>query len=974
LIRKLRVLGNNNLLKYFKRAKLFLFFLLLSLSYTTSISQINDPFGNPFIKNFSKKQIKKDLKIFDISQNKNGEIYFATAGSLMEFDGFRWINYSSKEESDLRAVLYIDDQHIYTAGHGGFGYWSKNSKGILEYSSLFFKYPTKMASLLPVFSNIVEIEGKILFQSFQQIYSYNPSDTKFNIITANKGFSALFSSNNRAFVQDVSIGLFEIINTEKRIVKGTEKTTLDIAELFLELDNSLLIASKNNGFWSVKDGVLLKKQWKINKEAENFIITDVKKYIDGKFIVGTLRNGFYIISNEGKKLAHFNKNNGIENNAIRNLFKDSNNNIWLGTESGISYVEVNSETKYLLDTKSNFGTVYTSYLNDSILYLGTNQGLFFKNINKPNSEPKLIDKNTEHIWEIDKIGDQILVGSNKGVSLLENNSLKTIHQEGGGWVFKKHPKINNLLYVGFYSGIAVFQKKNKQWKFLKKFDGFGESSRFIEFDQYGQIWVAHPSKGYYRLTLSKNGLDLKDVEFYGVENPNIEPYAYICKIDENLVFYNQKGFFYYDAIDNSFTTAKYPTEIFKGLKNINYIYQDENVFWYSTSNLLGYVLRDGNHFNKYQEPFYTVWDKHLKDFNKVEKINNSSYAVGIDNGLIFHSISSKRRKPLKNAPIIKLIEFISATDTIIASIDTDNELKVPNKNNFLKVKVALPNIPLSNSREFQFKLKGLERAWSPWIYKSEINFPGLTSGNYVLELRTKGELSSDFKVVGIPFYIDYPWYINNTAKAIYIFSFLLVFIGYRTYLKRKSEKYVIQLKQLEKEKRERQKEQFELEKMAADKELFLLKEENLNLEIKKKNSALASSALNNIKKNELLTDLIKDIKGIDEELLNSSLHYPVKKVIKKINNHLIDKEDWLTFQFHFSNSHAQFFQKLREKHPNLSSNEIKLSAYLKLNISSKEIASLMNVAITSVEQSRYRLRKKFNLDKDVNLVNYIQKI
>ena len=260
-------MGNNNLFKYFKRAKLFLFSILLSLSYTTSISQINDHFGNPFIKNFSKKQIKKDLKTFDISQNKNGEIYFATAGSLLEFDGFRWTNYSSKEESDLRAVLYTDDQHIYTAGHGGFGYWSKNSKGILEYSSLFFKHPTKMAPLLPVFSNIVEVEGKILFQSFQQIYSYNPSNTKFNIISATKGFSALFSSNNRAFVQDVSIGLFEIINTEKRIVKGTEKTTLDIAELFLELDNSLLIASKNNGFWSVKDGVLLKKQWKINKEV-----------------------------------------------------------------------------------------------------------------------------------------------------------------------------------------------------------------------------------------------------------------------------------------------------------------------------------------------------------------------------------------------------------------------------------------------------------------------------------------------------------------------------------------------------------------------------------------------------------------------------------------------------------------------------------------------------------------------------------
>jgi DNA-binding CsgD family transcriptional regulator len=179
---------------------------------------------------------------------------------------------------------------------------------------------------------------------------------------------------------------------------------------------------------------------------------------------------------------------------------------------------------------------------------------------------------------------------------------------------------------------------------------------------------------------------------------------------------------------------------------------------------------------------------------------------------------------------------------------------------------------------------------------------------------------------------------------------------------------------LEKQKRARQKEKFELQKLAADKQLYLLKEDNLNLEIKKKNSALASSTLNNIKKKELLADLINDLTSIDKELVNNSLHYPVKKVIKKINHHLLDKEDWLSFQLHFTNSHAKFFENLREKHSDLSPNEIKLSAYLKLNLSSKEIAALMNVANTSVEQSRYRLRKKFNLDKEVNLVNYIQKI
>ena len=963
---------NNKLFILFIEKRLAIFIIIFFFNSNLIVSQLSESLGAPFVENFTKKQVKQDLKIFDISQDKNGELYFANPGSLLEYDGFSWQNYSAKDQSDLRAVLYEDDAHIYTAGIGGFGYWSKNNKGILEYSSLYFKYPTKNAPLLPVFLNIVSANKTIFFQSFQQIYIYNPTKKELTTIPAIKGFSKLFSSNNRVFVQDVSIGLFEIINSEKILIKGTENISMDIIGLFEENSKSLLIATKNNGFWYFKNGLLQKKKWEFNQEIEQSIITDVKIYKKNNLIIGSLRNGFYIISDRGLKLAHFNKNNGIANNAIRKVFVDNNHNIWLGTESGISYLEINSNTKYLLDTKSSFGTVYSSFLKDSLLYLGTNQGLFVKNITNTLSDPKLVNNSTEQIWEIDEIDGQLLVGSDKGLSVIRNNFLKTIHLEGGAWTFKKHPKIKDLLYVGFYSGIAVFKKMNDQWVFVKKFQNFGESSRFLEFDQYGHLWVAHPSKGYYRLMLSIEGVELEDTEFYGIENSSIAAYAYICKIDGNLVFYNPKGFFFYDAIDNVFTKAKYPSEIFKDLKNINYISQDENIFWYSTPNSLGYVLRNGNDFNKIQVPFHTIWDSHLKDFNKIKKINNTNYAIGIDNGVIFHKLSSKINKQSQVLPIIKSLQFISSNDTIIAPIDFKTELNIPYSNNFLKIKVALPNIPISYSRQFQYKFNGLDNQWSHWISESEIKLPSITSGNYVLELRTKTEVDQVSASVKIPFYIAYPWYISRVAKTFYLVLFFIFFISYRSFLKRKNFKYVSRLKQLEKQKRERQKERFELEKLAIDKELLLLKEKNLNLEIKKKDSALASSTLNNIKKKELLTDLIKDIKSFDNEIANSSMNYSVRKIIKKINSHLLDKEDWLAFELHFRNSHSQFFENLREKHPNLSTNEIKLSAYLKLNLSSKEISSLMNVAITSIEQSRYRLRKKFNLSKEINLSNYIQ--
>lgn len=157
-----------------------------------------------------------------------------------------------------------------------------------------------------------------------------------------------------------------------------------------------------------------------------------------------------------------------------------------------------------------------------------------------------------------------------GVYKIENKKLKLVHLEGGAWLFRKHPKMNDIMYVGFYSGIAVFKKTNGNWIFQKKWDGYGESSRFIKFDKFGQIWVAHPTKGYYRLRLSSDGIDLKEYEFYGTTNKYVDTYAYICKIDGDLVFYNPLGFFNYDSIENSFIPIKYAISLFK---DINSIYQ-----------------------------------------------------------------------------------------------------------------------------------------------------------------------------------------------------------------------------------------------------------------------------------------------------------------------------------------------------------------------------------------------------------------
>jgi DNA-binding CsgD family transcriptional regulator len=91
-------------------------------------------------------------------------------------------------------------------------------------------------------------------------------------------------------------------------------------------------------------------------------------------------------------------------------------------------------------------------------------------------------------------------------------------------------------------------------------------------------------------------------------------------------------------------------------------------------------------------------------------------------------------------------------------------------------------------------------------------------------------------------------------------------------------------------------------------------------------------------------------------------------IIKDENN--IDKQ-WEQFTIHFDNVHSDFHAALKRKYPSLSSNELKLSAYLRMNLSTKEIAQLMNISVRGVEISRYRLSKKLQVGSEISLHDFL---
>jgi AraC family transcriptional regulator, chitin signaling transcriptional activator len=143
--------------------------------------------------------------------------------------------------------------------------------------------------------------------------------------------------------------------------------------------------------------------------------------------------------------------------------------------------------------------------------------------------------------------------------------------------------------------------------------------------------------------------------------------------------------------------------------------------------------------------------------------------------------------------------------------------------------------------------------------------------------------------------------------------------------------------------------------------------------LQNKNKELASLSSQITRKNELLetikeklTEMIDSIKLEEKKKVETLIRF----IDKEIQSH----PEWATFELYFDQANSEFLKKLKVQFPQLTPTDLKLSAYLKMNISSKEIAPLLHISVRSVEVSRYRLRRKLGLTSNVNLVDFMIQI
>lgn len=894
-----------------------------------------------------------------ISQDKYHILFFANNEGLLEYNGTNWTLYKSPNETIIRSVKVIDDL-IYTGCFMEFGYWKRMSNGRLTYFSLSNKIKDKIIDD-EQFWNILNFDKWIIFQSLNRIYIYDSENNKFKIIAPKNGVLKVFKAENAVYFQVYKEGLFEIENGKSKLVSDDEVFKKNkIVNIFNE-DYGLIVHTQVNGFYKIIKNSVSRFQMASDSQLMNTSIYSSYKLSNGSFAIGTISNGIFIISSTGEIEYNINQTKGLSNNTVLSLFEDFDQNLWIGLDNGINCINMLSPVKSFSDETGMLGTVYASILFNDKLYVGTNQGLFYKNY-KSDSQFQLVNGTKGQVWSLFEYDGTLFCGHDSGTFIIENNVARSVFSQSGTWKFNSTPN-KNLILQGNYYGISVLEKKNNQWVFRNKISGFYYSSKYFELNTTSQIYVSHEYKGVFKFNIDSDYT--KASNLVTLNSPEKSQNACLIKYNKSIYYANKKGVFKLNETNKIFEKDTLLSEVFKNHEYTTgkMIVDKSNKIWLFSKNYIHYfTLNKLNYkFKQNAIPIPSTLTNSLLGYENITQLNNSEYFIGTTDGYYTINIDDLSFQNY-NVFISKISVNKLDEKTNDVSIIEKGEFKHDENNITFYFTVAEFNKYIN--AEYEYKLEGFQNNWSEWSLKPTINFKNLPPGDYNFIVRSKIANSKLENSANYKFIILKPWYLTNLALLIYFIAliYLAFFINkrYKNYYHKQKEKLIEENNLL-----------LEIKELESEQQIMKLKNEKLSQDVDAKSKELAFSTMSLIKKDELLTVIKEDLKKTADDV---NKNVGIKSLISTITKNINNEDSWNTFKEAFDTADKDFLKKLKGLHPSLTPNDLRLCAYLRLNLSSKEIAPLLNISVRSVEIKRYRLRKKMNLDHGNGLVEYILSI
>jgi ligand-binding sensor domain-containing protein/DNA-binding CsgD family transcriptional regulator len=956
--------------------KKFLLFVLFPL---TSLGQ--NTIGLPDVINYSKQSYAAGLQNWDIKQDKNGIVYIANNEGLLSFDGRYWTLYPLPNRTNVRSVEIGSDNKIYVGGQDELGYFAPAENGRLIYHPLNGFIPAKDQSFGDVW-DIVAYKKDVFFRTSTKIFKFsNQSVATFRAVSE---WSYMGVCNDRLFAHDFVTGLLQFENNVMTTLPltGSPLPNDPVTGILPGGKDSILITTLKNGIFHFTNNTLSKLASPNNGLFQSERIYSTTPINKEWMALATNNSGVYIIDLKGNIIQSFSKNEGLQNNNVLSIFLDNQRNLWLGLDNGVDFIAYNSSIKHITPFGQD-GSGYTAIIHNNRLYTGTSNGLYSValqqmtdlSFSKGNFQP--VNNTKGQTWGMAEINNQLLLGHHEGAFLIRDNTGLPFSNDAGFWNFVPLSSTfpAQKIVSGTYKNLQFFNYNNGQFTSAGTVPGFVESSRFITIDENDHIWISHPYHGVYEVVQSADGK--YNVTTYTHQHglPSILN-NHIYKVKNEVVVATEKGVYVFDQKAKKFVPSDFYQKII-GNQSVRYLKEDATGnIWFIHEKTLGVIDFSGKEPAVIYLPELNT--KMLSGFEFLYAVNEHNIFLGGEKGF-YHINYEKYKQTATNLRVqIRAVRIINQTDSLLFGgyFKAVNEKQLQDKADVhsvgnswktIRFDFASPLFGLQSNLEYSYRLNGFDNNWSEWSKRTEKEYTNLPAGKYSFEVKVRNNLGNESEAAVYAFEMLPPWYKTIWAYLLY---FLLFGAGVYALFKWQQKKFE---EQQAKHDEEQKRLQYihDLERSKTESELVTLRNEKLEVEINFKNSELASSAMHLVKKGELLTKIKTDLAHVMKVSDNPQAASELKKMMKSLGEDDNMDKEWENFTKHFDKVHSDFIVSLKETHPSITNNEIKLCAYLRMNLSTKEIAQLMNISVRGVEISRYRLRKKLGIGTETNLFDYL---
>ncbi|MBK8054319.1 MAG: hypothetical protein IPK35_13910 [Saprospiraceae bacterium] len=949
---------------------------VLLLYFNTFVCSQPSNIGHPPVFNFAKKDTKAGTQTWAIAEDNLGNTWFGNNAGLIKFDGYRWEIFPLPVNTLVRSLTCDTiNQRVYVGSQGEFGYFGFAENGKFLYKSLSQSLPSSHRLFGEVWHTINTKYG-IFFRTDHQVFRFFNGSIRplfdeyvsLNFIAEWGSEIVLQDSDNKLYYFDGE--RFQIRTTNNSFNKGKISSVINLN------NQTTIITTLHNGiFQEIKNGFI---PWHTSNDQflKKNVIYCATGLDDEKIALGTSYEGVIILNKNREIENHINKSIQLQNNTVLSIFNTNSGNIWAGLDNGIDLVQRDSYFRIFYPDDDLQGTGYTAEIFENELYLGTNTGLYkipwqtFYSHGQ-NNKFKYIENSKGQVWKLQKIGKRLWMAHHEGAFTIAGKVAQKVKGTTGVWKFIE--KGENEIIAGFYEGLIQLKYQNNLWQ-AKNIEGFEESSRFLINDKDDNIWVSHPYRGIYKIL--KEELQLQKTKAFKLNSNysnGIKINNFIFPIDKSIVVSSADNL--YKLNPNSYHIKKYSEvqdhiDVQKGLK---FLEEDsyKNI-WYATTEETGILVPQRQFNTKYQKYIVNELNNRLPEtFQSILTIDKYNAIIPTERGFLHFNPEGYMNgtKPL-NLYVSKIVLKSHLDSTIYCKTNPNvlqpEDIILTHDQNKIEINLSVSNHPNKQLVEYCYKINDGE--FSLWQKNPDIGFNQLSSGKYVIEIKAKNQGGVESNVLKLNFVIKPPWFRSKMAFIMY--GGLLLLFWYLLARKQKK-KFFAEKKSIIEESQIREQEHL-VAVQESQEEIIRLQNEKLQAEIAFKNQELTSYTYHLVSKNELISEIKKAIQKLGPKFENDKeLKREFKTIMQLTDQNAGIDADWDNFVKSFDQVHSEFFKRLTEKYNNLSSNDYKMCTYLRLNLTTKEIATLMNISIRSVETNRYRLRKKLGLHPEANLTQYL---